>query len=319
MHVISIYNNKGGVGKSTLTVCLAEFLRTLFDKHVLVIDLDGQASSSCSLLGKRLLVDSIAAGKTIGHLVKKTLESRRIPDLSPFIVARPASSGRGSVLQELSVLIPDKELMYDLESNMTEKEILRLRTLLRAAFENEFDFVLIDMPSHVFKGDRLVVAGMLASDFVVIPTEPSKMALTALPDTIRFIDYARQVGKSNKPHILGIICNKTDKREEQYRSKFPAILAAAINGELPPIFENILPDTPKLETATDDSIDFVTLKEKFDTYYDNVRKVARELFKRCEDFEPSEEAPLQNAAGFLAGLLMGFKRNKRTGQTKAKA
>ena len=40
MHVISIYNNKGGVGKSTLTIGIAEFLASNRKKKVLIIDLD---------------------------------------------------------------------------------------------------------------------------------------------------------------------------------------------------------------------------------------------------------------------------------------
>lgn len=46
MHAIAIYNNKGGVGKSTVTVCLAGFLAANRKKRVLVIDLDAQASST---------------------------------------------------------------------------------------------------------------------------------------------------------------------------------------------------------------------------------------------------------------------------------
>jgi ATP-dependent DNA helicase RecG len=47
--------------------------------------------------------------------------------------------------------------------------------------------------------------------------------------------------------------------------------------------------TPKLATATDETLDFQTLKDRFDTYYDNVRKVAVELHQRCDDYEFIEE------------------------------
>ena len=51
MPVVSIFTNKGGDGKSTVTVGLAEFLAGNRGKRVLVIDLDAQASSACALLG----------------------------------------------------------------------------------------------------------------------------------------------------------------------------------------------------------------------------------------------------------------------------
>jgi len=48
MHVIAVYHNKGGVGKTTLVVNLAAAF-TKFGKKVLVIDLDSQANSTYAL------------------------------------------------------------------------------------------------------------------------------------------------------------------------------------------------------------------------------------------------------------------------------
>ena len=59
MHVISIYNNKGGVGKSTLIIGIAEFLASNRKKKVLIIDLDAQASSSSALLGRGAIAGAI--------------------------------------------------------------------------------------------------------------------------------------------------------------------------------------------------------------------------------------------------------------------
>ncbi|MCV7120630.1 AAA family ATPase [Mycobacterium nebraskense] len=47
-HVVSTINLKGGVGKTTTTVGLAEFLSAEFDKKVLVIDLDPQTNAVAS-------------------------------------------------------------------------------------------------------------------------------------------------------------------------------------------------------------------------------------------------------------------------------
>ena len=46
---IAVANSKGGVGKSTLTVVLADFLAVRHHLNILVIDLDPQATSSCLL------------------------------------------------------------------------------------------------------------------------------------------------------------------------------------------------------------------------------------------------------------------------------
>jgi hypothetical protein len=53
---------------------------------------------------------------------------------------------------------------------------------------------------------------------------------------------------------------------------------------MPPVFENVIPDTPTLATATDEMHDFSTLKNRFDAYYDHVRKVTLELEERCQNY-----------------------------------
>jgi len=77
-----------------------------------------------------------------------------------------------------------------------------------------------------------------------------------------------------------VVLNKTDRRTKQYRLHAKEIrLLAGQNESL--VFDNFLPAAPALATAADDSLQFDTLRERYDTYYDHVRKLARELSKRC--------------------------------------
>jgi chromosome partitioning protein len=290
MHIVSIYNNKGGVGKSTLTVGLAEFLASNRNMRVLVIDLDAQASSSGSLLGRLAITQAISSHRTVADLVAEIVRTRRpLPKPSDFFTTRPASEVRGTALVDIDVLVPEKTRILELEDSMTAKrDVLVLREFLRPSLR-EYDFVLIDLPGNVDKRNRLAISALIMSDFVLIPAEPSQISLNALPDTFDLVSYARDRGGNGRPTVLGIVLNKTDKRTEQYRSKLPDILESANKGMLPPVFTNFLPDTPKLATATDETLDFQTLKDRFDTYYDNVRKVAVELHQRCDDYEFIEE------------------------------
>src|SRR4051812_20907769 len=93
MHVVSIYNNKGGVGKSTLAVGIAEFLASNRKKRVLVIDLDAQASSSGSLLGRRALTEAIQNRRTVAELVGEAARTGRVVEKpSDFFTTRAAST-----------------------------------------------------------------------------------------------------------------------------------------------------------------------------------------------------------------------------------
>ena len=51
--VISTINLKGGVGKTQMTVALAEFLALEFDKKTLLIDLDPQTNATVALMDER--------------------------------------------------------------------------------------------------------------------------------------------------------------------------------------------------------------------------------------------------------------------------
>ena len=93
--------------------------------------------------------------------------------------------------------------------------------------------MLIDTPGNVDRRCKIVVAGMVMSDFVAIPIEPHQITLHALPETFDLIHYARDLAGDSRPSVLGMILNKTDKRTQQYRSKLPPILEVVAKGEAP--------------------------------------------------------------------------------------
>ena len=62
-HIITVMNAKGGVGKSTLVLALAETLSAHHDMRVLVIDSDGHASVSSMLISPNWLASLQATGK----------------------------------------------------------------------------------------------------------------------------------------------------------------------------------------------------------------------------------------------------------------
>ncbi|WP_152051307.1 ParA family protein [Tautonia marina] len=316
MHVVSIYNNKGGVGKSTLTVGVAEFLSSNRKKRVLVIDLDSQASSSCSLLGHREVAHAVQSHRSITKLADRLLRTRRsLAQPNDYITERPASMVKGTPLARIDVLVPDKPGILDIEERMHRtKDAGLFRDYLKPSL-SAYDFVLVDLPSHVDQRHTLVVNGLVMSDFVLIPIEPNQISLNGLPDTFELIDYACDLNQEPVPKIVGMVLNKTDKRTQQYRTKLPQILEASSQKAMPPVFNNFLPDTPKLATSTDETIDFRTLKARFDTYYDNVRRVARELEQRCDGHTP-EPPPKISFGTKIRDLLDRFSLGK-TSRAKA--
>lgn len=70
----AVANLKGGVGKSTTTLMLADGLAYYFGAEVLVIDLDAQANSSQMLLTERGLQMAFNQGKGVHHLVEQFID-----------------------------------------------------------------------------------------------------------------------------------------------------------------------------------------------------------------------------------------------------
>src|SRR5262245_19675808 len=88
MHkTISVMNAKGGVGKSTLVLALAETLSAHHGKRVLVIDADAQASISHLLTRQAQLEAAQTTGRTIVEYLKGSVLQEMAPSWQDFLLA----------------------------------------------------------------------------------------------------------------------------------------------------------------------------------------------------------------------------------------
>ncbi|MBF0162488.1 MAG: ParA family protein [Magnetococcales bacterium] len=287
MHSIALYNNKGGVGKSTLTFFMADFLASVRvagrPLRVLVMDLDAQGSSSTALLGEELARQARAEARTIGHLAMQLAQGRQ-PDLRPFLLLRPSSLRGHPPLPAVTVLLPERESIFNFDANPLHTLTLFARTL-KPLLLPHFDIVLLDLPGNLDERHLLAVNALVMSDSLVIPMEPTRLALHALPETLRMIRYAQEHGQGC-PVCLGILLNRTDKRSRQFRLHAPAIVRLLQEVQIP-CFNNYLPNAPELANATDDTLAFTSLKDRYGSYYPHVKKVVSELFDRWQTRMPA--------------------------------
>ena len=84
-HISAIANLKGGVGKSTTTLMLADGLAYYYGAEVLVIDLDPQANSSQMLLTEKGLQAAFNQGKGVAHLIDQ-ISRKEPPSLANLIL-----------------------------------------------------------------------------------------------------------------------------------------------------------------------------------------------------------------------------------------
>jgi chromosome partitioning protein len=181
----AIANLKGGVGKSTTTVMLADGLAYFYGMHVLVIDLDPQANSSQMLLTEEGVQDASEQGKGGHHLLAQFMAGAP-PSAAPFIMPNAVTLEELRIAEEqderqgwisilpshpklrMSELTLEEEWYGKSGTPTTLSEALAKH--FRAAFEPLlplYDVILLDCPPHL---SPLARAGLSIADVFLTPT-----------------------------------------------------------------------------------------------------------------------------------------------------
>lgn len=194
--IISIANQKGGVGKTTTAVNLSAALAKI-GKKVLLIDCDSQANATTGLgIDKPSLVNSLYQGM-IGEA---TVDDIIIPTILPKLMMIPANIDLIGFEIEM-VAAPGREK--------------KLKELI-SQIEQPFDYVLIDCPPAL---SLLTLNAFTASDSVLIPLQSEFYALEGLGQLLNTI---KRVKSSYNPglKITGILLTMYDKRTNLSQNVF---------------------------------------------------------------------------------------------------
>ncbi len=202
MTVMTIANQKGGVGKTTTAINLATAMAAI-NKRVLLIDLDPQGNASTGL--------GISASERRGGVYQvitgeQTLSESVVSTSVPNLYVLPST-------QDLSA--SEVELPHVDEGLYVLKKILN---------GHDFDFVIFDCPPSL---GFLTINALIASQYILIPLQAEFFALEGMTQLLRTF---RRIHNNYNPdlEILGIILTMYDSRnalaqhvEEEVRSYFP--------------------------------------------------------------------------------------------------
>ena len=294
-HVLSFINLKGGVGKTTTAVAVAEILADEERKHVLLVDLDPQTNATVTLISEEKWAELDKTGKTIAQLFIDKLNPADPPrfDVEQAIVRRVSTIERGIARLDLLpssirlIDIQDRIPMIALSGNFTTSPLDILKNALHPVLDR-YDYVIIDCPPSL---GTVTKNGLRISTGYVIPTIPDIVSTWGIYQIVESVDrFARDIGHSIP--ALGIVATKVQSNNLHRRViedlKARRLGKFAESGALaqPPIFEGSVPQTVDVARGADVDAGIPTFKGKYGSAYYPLRAIAREVIQRCEAKKP---------------------------------
>ena len=193
--IISVINQKGGVGKTTTVINLAAGL-ALQNKKILVVDLDPQGNATTGLgisnsdNSDDTIYSVLNGTKKIAEIIKKTqfqnidLISSNV-DLSGLEVETAGDTRRAFILKE--------QIMAYLND-----------------FKNKYEYVLIDCPPSL---SLLTVMALVTSSSLLVPLQTEFFALEGLTQLMKTIERVK-INLNPELKIRGILLTMYDKRNK---------------------------------------------------------------------------------------------------------
>jgi len=239
---LSVFNQKGGVGKTSIAcnvaACLAEE-----GQRTLVVDLDAQANAS-HYLGFDYREGT---SKTISDYFQGTL------GLAIF------SSGISEFIQSTSIrnlyVLPSDLRLGELQTKLEGRyKIFKLRDAIDAVMvREEFDHVIFDCPPAM---NFYSMSALMASDRVVIPFDCDAFAIAGLRGVMRSIEDVRD-DHNPELKIAGVVVNQFIANAKQSKAALDQVRSLGLN-----IFEPYITTSVVMRESHDERLPSLASKPK---------------------------------------------------------
>ena len=281
-HVISTINLKGGVGKTTTTVALAETLSAEFHKRVLVVDLDPQTNATTMLIGEKKWRKLNGKGRTLARLFQDALE----PDNKQFDFDATLQIGVSDVGRARTVdLLPSSLDLIDIQDRLASAPSGRfysvnpIELLWRAvkARLDDYDVVIVDCPPNL---GIITLNGLRISQGYIIPTIPDILSTYGIPQIVtRIHAFSEEIAEPIDP--LGIVITKFQSNSTVHSS----VLGDLKTADDVPVFDTIIPQANQIAAAAEQSDHSRTLKQKYgyNGIGDRYKELASEILEVLEN------------------------------------
>ena len=262
--IVSIINQKGGVGKTTTVINLAAGL-SMKGKKILVIDLDPQGNATTGLglsnteSSDNTIYNVLNGNKKISEVIQRTsFENLNLitsnVDLSGLEVETAGDSRRAFKLKdELTSILNDSRASYD--------------------------YILIDCPPSL---SLLTIMALVASDALVVPLQTEFFALEGLTQLMKTIERIKN-NLNPELSIRGILLTMYDRRNKLSGE----VEKEARNYFKEKVYQSVVPRNVRLSEAPSHGVPVLI--------YDKACPGSKSYFSFTEEFL-NQDKPVESAA-----------------------
>ena len=290
-HVLSFINLKGGVGKTTTAVAVAEILAQEHRKHVLLVDLDPQTNATVTLISEEQWAEMDSQGRTIAQLFADRLNPQDQPkfDVETAIVRRVSTVNDGIARLDLLpssirlIDLQDRIPMVALAGNFTANPLEIIRTALQHLIDR-YDYIIIDCPPSL---GTVTKNGLRISTGYIIPTIPDIVSTWGIYQIVDNVwRFSSDIGKPIPP--LGIVATKVQGNNlhrrviDDLRARRLGRFGQGGTLEQPYFFASAIPQTVQVARGADVDADYRTFKGKYGDAYLPLKALTEEIARLCK-------------------------------------
>lgn len=216
--VIATISLKGGVGKTTVTAGLAEFMSAEFGQRVLLIDLDSQINLTTMMISEERWFELNTNGRTLATMFSDAVNGTEYFRLDDAIERGVSPVKRVNTVDLLASSLDLIEVQEELSALRVEGRAAGGGTgFLREAIApviDFYDYVLIDCPPNI---GPVTLNGLAAADAYIIPTIPDVLSTYGIPQIqTRVRKIGDEIGRTIVE--LGVVITKYKANSAVHRS-----------------------------------------------------------------------------------------------------
>jgi len=281
--LVSVINMKGGVGKSTTTVSLAETLAHHQRRRVLIVDLDPQTNASIMAAGPERWNGLREAERTLDFYFESYIVQQKAKPFKSLIEAK-VSDLKGKPDVALCASAPEFRIV---ERDMIESFVKRgfqidqIQKWICERFANgiktvvnDYDYILIDCPPGI---SLFAEAALIAADAILVPSIPDYVSrlglITFRKRALRLINERR-----GGPSQLMVLATKYEDGFSLHRSE--AQLLKDNLGDA--MFDVRIPQHVDIAKAAEWSETPRTFEQKYGAMASVVKKLGEEFQSKVE-------------------------------------